>query len=647
MSDTTAVLGYRRTPLPLTRVAITDPFWSPRQQLIRTHTLRQQEQMLHRNGQFQALALTWKPGDANPPHIFWESDVAKWIEAASYCLAVTDDPDLDRAVDQAIELLAGAQQRDGYLNVYFTVVKPGERFTDLRDAHELYCAGHLIEAGVAHHQATGKTTLLEIVRRYADLIDHTFGPGGRCEGGYDGHQEIELALVKLYRATGERRYLELSRRMIVARGRQPFYFEVEAARRGTAGYFGAVFPDRDRRPQRFREYNQSHLPVTEQTEIVGHAVRAMYMMSAVTDLAAEYDDEALRAAAIRLWNDLTARKLYITGGLGSNPAIEGFGSAYDLPDQHGYAETCAAIGLVQWAQRMSNSTGHGRYVDTLERALYNGVLSGASADGTHYFYGNPLASQGDVHRHEWFGVACCPPNLARLISELGHYIYAQGDHEAVINLFVAGSARFQFSDQMVTVEQRTDYPRTGRIRITVHPETPGARFAVSIRIPGWARHTALLNGEPLTDPVTDGYLRLDRAWTPGDDLDLDLDLRPHRTWAHSSVASAAGKVAIERGPVVFCLEGIDHAEPVACLALSRDAPLVDRPDDRTGLVMVHAEAVVDVPDTDGETLYKTTPPAVVPRTVTAVPYFSWANRGQADMTVWIRESVSRHGRERT
>lgn len=636
MSQTIAV-GYRRAALPLSRVHIDDAFWTPRQELIRTQTLPQQERMMHLTGHFDALKLTWRPGDPKEPHIFWESDLAKWIEAASYCLTTQADPELGKAVDQAIELLATAQQPDGYLNAYFTAVKPGERFTDLRDTHELYCAGHLIEAGVAHYQATGKRTLLEVVSRYADLIAVTFGPGGACEGGYDGHEEIELALVKLYRATGDQRYLDLSKQMVDARGTQPFYFEKEAERRGTTGYFGKMFPQRDEQPERFREYNQSHLPVREQQEIVGHSVRAMYLMSGVTDIAAEYRDPDLFAAAERLWNDLVRTKLYITGGIGSDPSIEGFGPAYALPNKHGYAETCAAIGLVQWAQRMGNLTGQGSYIDTLERALYNGVLSGASADGTHYFYGNPLSSDGDVHRLEWFGCACCPPNLARLISELGHYVYAQGNREAVVNLFVASTADFDFEGEQVTLRQETSYPGEGTTTLQVSPRSIGASFSLAVRIPAWSRPSATLNGEPVSTDVVDGYLAIDRTWAAGDTLELDLGLAPRRTWATPLVTSDAGKVALERGPIVYCLEGVDHGNAVSRLSLSRKAAVTEERDVRTGEVTLHASGLADT--TDADLLYQDTPPDVTPIELTAVPYATWGNRGQSDMTVWIREAV--------
>ncbi|WP_247045445.1 glycoside hydrolase family 127 protein [Arthrobacter rhizosphaerae] len=635
-SQAIARTGRPLSPLPLAAVVIDDHFWSPKRDVVRSRTLPQQEEQMRKGGQFEALKLAWKAGEPEP-HIFWESDVAKWIEAASHCLATSPDPELEAAVDEAIELLDGAQQEDGYLNVYFTVVRPGDRFTDLRDGHELYCAGHLIEAGVAHYQATGKTSLLGIVRRYADLIATTFSPGGPCEGGYDGHPEIELALVKLYRATGERRYLELSHQLITNRGRQPFYFDIELERRGNEGYFAGFFPQRPEQVQRFREYNQSHKPVAIQDKAVGHSVRAVYMYSALTDLAAEYGDTELAKACDVLWENLTNKKLYITGGIGSNHSIEGFGPDYDLPNEDAYAETCAAIGLVQWAQRMANTRHDGRYIDVLERALYNGVLSGASADGTRYFYGNPLASSGNVHRQEWFGVACCPPNLARLLSELGRYAYSLGSNEALINLFIAGTARFTLDVGDITLRQITDYPRHGKTEIIV--STPqAAEFTLSVRIPSWSKPTVTLNGLPLDiTGVRNGYLSLTRTWDDGDTVSLDLNLAPRRTWANPNIASTTGKVALAWGPLVYCLEGVDHNVPVRSITLPRSSELRAVADDRTGAVTLHAAATALSPSHDGE-LYPTSPPDAKPVALTAVPYFSWANRGQADMTVWIHET---------
>jgi uncharacterized protein len=628
----------RRTPLPIPDVTIEDAFWAPHRETVRTKSLPHQEHQLRTGGQFEALKLEWKPGDAGEPHIFWESDVAKWIEAASYVLAREADPDLDAAVDEAIALLSGAQQDDGYLNVYFTVVKPGQRFTDLRDAHELYCAGHLIEAGVAHHEATGKTTLLDIVRRYADLIDREFGPGGSCEGGYDGHEEIELALVKLYRATGERRYLDLALRLVDNRGTQPYYFDAERERRGTEGYFGTFLQDRVRRVDWYRQYNQTHLPVREQTETVGHAVRAMYLYTAMADLAAETGDATLTAACERLWDDMVGTKLYVTGGLGALHEIEGFGPAYHLPDRDGYAETCAAIGLVMWAQRMTLLTGEAKYADVLERALYNGVLSGISADGTRYFYGNPLASDGSVERSEWFGCACCPPNLARLLASLEHYIYATDPTGLTVNLYIAGSARLEHGGQTVRLTQATDYPWDGRVRLTLEADHD-IDLTLKLRLPEWSEGATLaIDGTEVDTTTEDGYLHLAHIWAPGTVIDLDLGMAPKRVRANQKVAAVLGKVALQNGPIVYCAEGIDNAGAVPALAIRPDAELRVEHDSSSKLDIITVEGVCE--RQSGDALYSTDAPKAEPASIRAVPYFSWANRGKSTMAVWLRETVA-------
>lgn len=628
-----------RYPLSVADVRIDDAFWSPLQEVVRTTTIPHQHDQLVQTGRLAALELTWRPGDGPEPHIFWESDVAKWIEAASYTLARHPDPELDQAVDAAIELLARAQQDDGYLNVYFTVVEPEGRFTDLRDAHELYCAGHLIEAAVAHVEATGKTTLLEVMTRYADLLVDRFGPGGDHEGGYPGHQEIELALVKLARVTGERRYLELATRFVDERGTQPFYFEREAERRGTPGYFGGHFSDRDDDPETYRQYNQSHLPVREQSEAVGHSVRAMYLYAAMADLAAANDDPSLRDACARLWRHVTGRVMYVTGGLGSSPAIEGFSRDYDLPVDAGYAETCASIGLVFWANRMARLTGDASYVDVLERALFNGVLCGMSSDGTRFFYDNPLASDGSVSRQEWFSVACCPPNLARLVSSLGSYVYSAGEREAVVDLFVSGAARFSFDDVGVEVAQTSRYPWDGKVRIEVTPDAP-SRFSLAVRIPGWAEGARLRVADAeveVADVLDRGYARIDREWRAGEVVELDLPMPPRRVWAHPEVAACAGRVSLARGPLVYCVEGVDNDAAVHRLQLPRSATIAPAEDLVDGVVALVADGRADRTDGVDDALYRAAPPEVAETRIVAIPYYAWNNRGQHDMAVWLRD----------
>ena len=630
-------------PLDLGSVVIDDAFWAPRITRIREITLPAQHRQLRDTGRLDALRLDWRPGMQPVPHIFWDSDVAKWVEAASYSLATAPDGRLERQVDEAVELLAGAQRDDGYLNTYFTVVEPGRRWTDLRDAHELYCAGHLIEAGVAHFEATGKRTLLDVVMRYADYIDSVFGPEPGQIHGYDGHEEIELALVKLYRMTGQERYLRLGAYFVDERGRQPFFFDQEAAERGTPGYFGSrpPFDQREQDPQRFRRYNQSHVPVREQREVAGHAVRAMYLYSAVADIATETGDAGLFTVCRQLWDHVTARRMYVTGGIGSTAEIEGFTEDYDLPNDSAYAETCAAIGLVFWAHRLALADRDRRYVDVLERALYNGVLAGISQDGSRFFYDNPLASHGEHHRQLWFGVACCPPNLARLLTSLGRYTYSQRVDEAVVHLFVAGTGTFDIAGQTVTVEQRTEYPWDGRVELVLHVDRP-VGFTLSTRIPGWCADPSLsVNGEHIElAAITDrGYASLDRQWHDGDIVLLDLPMPVRRCYAHPNVAADLGRVALARGPLVYCFEGVDHDGDVETLTLPSDASLTTA--ERNGLPgMVVLEGTgrrFDATDWDGA-LYRDTPSRQIPVEVTAVPYYSWDNRAPGPMQVWIQES---------
>ena len=631
-------------PLPLPDVTITDTFWSARRETVRTSTLPTQLHHLKTHGQLEALRLQWRAGDPDEPHIFWDSDVAKWIEAASYSLAAHPDPELEAEVDAAISLLAGAQQPDGYLNTYFSVVAPGQRFTDLRDAHELYCAGHLIEAGVAHFESTGRKSLLDVVRRYADLIADVFGPGPGQIRGYDGHEEIELALVRLARVTGERRYLELATFFVDERGREPYFFDLEAEQRGTPGYFAGEFTDRDDEPRRYREYLQAHAPVREQTEAVGHSVRAMYLYSAMADLAAENSDQTLLDACRTLWEHLTGTRMYLTGGIGSSATNEGFTADHDLPDLDAYAETCAAIGLVFWSSRMARLDRDSRYGDVLERALYNGVLSGVSADGTHFFYDNPLASRGDKHRSAWFGVACCPPNLARLLTSLGSYAYAASPDELSVELYLAGTATAVLGGAAVTLQQQAELPWNGAVRLEVQlADQQQADFTLALRIPAWAgrggRAPSLrVAGETveLAAVAERGYARLTRTWRSGDVVELELPTAPERVWAHPAVESAAGKVALTRGPLVYCFEATDHDAPLHTLALDREAALTDADDVVDGLVALTTTGSADEAGGD-DRLYRDQPPARREHPLTAVPYYSWDNREPGAMTVWLRE----------
>lgn len=629
----------RWSPLPFTAVTIDDRFWAPRQRATREQTIAHIYQQCVETGRIAALRPDWAPNEEdtrrNPRWngamtMFWDSDVAKWIEAASYVLAGHPDPQLDALLDEIAAMLAARQLPDGYLNSWFITVDPAQRFRNLRDWHELYNAGHLIEAAVAHFQATGKRSMLDVLCRYADLIEATFGTAPGQLRGYCGHPEIELALIRLAHATGERRYLDLARYFVDERGRQPHYYDQEALARGEqpAAFWARSY-----------EYNQAHRPVREQTEVVGHAVRAAYLYSAMADLAAEDGDAALLAACRSLWRHLTTRRMYVMGGIGTSQHNEGFTSDYDLPNQSAYAETCAAIALVFWAQRMLQIECDRRYADVLELALYNAVLSGGSLDGTRFFYDNPLASDGTHHRQAWFGCPCCPPNLARIFAALGAYIYAHSPDEAVVHLYAQSAARLELGGQPVTLRQATDYPWDGTVRLSVELPAP-AEFGLRLRLPGWCRAPRLaLNGAPIEPAVEGGYACLRRTWQNGDALTLDLPMPVERVYAHPAVRADIGRVALQRGPLVYCLEQADHSVPLERIVLPAQAELSVRfaPELLGGVVVVEgpAQALSDA-GWEGR-LYGVQPPALQPCALRAIPYYAWDHRAPGAMAVWVGE----------
>ena len=622
------VLSTRRklTPVPLTHVTVEDAFWAPRIRVNREQTIPHEYKQCKDTGRIDAFLLNWKPGMEPKPHYFWDSDVAKWIEAASYSLATHPDPELDKLLDEVIEKIAGAQQEAGYLNIYFTAVEPENRWVNLAHWHELYCAGHLMEAAVAHFKATGKRTLLDVMCRYADYIDSVFGPGKR--DGCPGHEEIELALVKLYHVTGEERYLKLSQFFLDQRGQQPSYFkkELEKLNPEWASRFNP-------------EYCQDHLPVREQSEVVGHAVRAMYLYCGMADVANETGDQGLLDACERLWDNVCRKRMYITGGIGPSRHNEGFTGDYDLPNESAYAETCAAIGLVFWNHRLLQLQGDGRFADVMERALYNGTISGVSLDGRKFFYVNPLESRGNHHRQDWFGCACCPPNIARLIASIGGYIYSQAERNAYVHLYVQGSGALQVSGQQVALRQETDYPWDGHIRVSVNPESP-ATFGLNLRIPGWSRSATLtVNGEAVDveTATTRGYARIQREWKTGDEVELALPMPVERIEAHPAVRQDAGLVALQRGPVVYCLEQVDNPVPLHRILLPRDAELKPHFEVNLlgGVTVISGKALVrDDSDWDN-VLYRAEPAKLKPLEIKAIPYYAWDHREPGDMRVWI------------
>jgi DUF1680 family protein len=627
-------LGPTWTPISWKAVTIDDPFWTPHIRMNREHTLPLIYQISKETGRIDAFRLNWKPGQP-ALHIFWDSDVGKWLEAASYSLGTHPDPTLEAQVDEVISLIVGAQQSDGYLNTYFTVVEPEKRWTNLRDWHELYCAGHLIEAAVAHFQATGKRTLLDAMCRYADYIDTVFGTEPGKKRGYPGHEEIELALVKLYRATGEKRYLQLSQYFVNERGRQPHYYDIEARLRDEdpAAFWAKIY-----------EYNQSHLPVREQHEAVGHAVRAMYLYSAMADLARELHDQSLFDADQRLWNHLCTTRLYITGGLGTSGRNEGFTTDYDLPNETAYAETCAAIGFVLWNHRMLQLDCNARYADMLERALYNGVLSGVSLGGEKFFYVNPLASLGAHHREKWFRVACCPPNIARLLASLGQYIYAVNDTDLAVHLYIQSTALTTVGERRVSVRQETTYPWNETIILRLDMDEP-SRFGLRLRIPGWCQNARLtVNGDAfdIAGHLEEGYVRVEREWKADDRVELELAMPIERMYANPNVRQDAGCVAIQRGPLIYCLEGADNNVPLHRIVVPRTAELASHfePDVLGGVTVVHSKALVEDNTDWAGTLYRSWPASLQPGAITAIPYYAWDNRQPGEMRVWLREKAA-------
>ncbi|MBB5325430.1 hypothetical protein HNQ34_002531 [Anoxybacillus tepidamans] len=634
-----------------TNVKINDQFWKRYMDVVRNEVIP-----------YQWEALNDRVPDAEPSHaienfriaagesdgefygmVFQDSDVAKWLEAVAYLLETNRDPELERIADEVIELLGRAQQSDGYLNTYYTVKEPGKRWTNLRDNHELYCAGHLIEAAVAYFKATGKRRFLDIMCKYADYIDTVFGKGEHQIPGYDGHQEIELALLKLYEVTGNEKYLKLSQYFIDERGKQPHYFDTEKKARGETQPF---WFNNDYR------YHQAHVPIREQKQAVGHAVRALYMYTAMADLAAKTGDESLKEVCQTLWENVTKRQMYITGGVGSSVFGESFTFDFDLPNDTVYAETCASIALVFWARRMLELEMDGKYADVMERALYNGTISGMDLDGKKFFYVNPLevwpkACERHDKRHvkpvrqKWFSCACCPPNLARLIASIGHYIYSQKPNTLFVHLYVGSEIHTEIDGRMVEVSQTTNYPWDGAVQLTISPESD-CEFTLGLRVPGWCRRVELkINGEKvdMVPLVEKGYAYIKRIWRKGDQVELFFPMPIERIKAHPQVRANVGKVALQRGPIVYCLEEIDNGSNLPNIFLPRDVELQAYfdPELLGGVVVITGSAErVDESAWDGE-LYKPVEAPTYAVTFKAIPYYAWCNRESGEMIVWMNE----------
>lgn len=561
--------------------------------------------------------------------MFWDSDLGKSIETVAYSLYRRANPELEARVDEIIDMYEKLQDKDGYLNAWFQRVQPDRRWTNLRDHHELYCAGHLIEGAVAYYQATGKRKLLDIMCLFADYMITIFGHGPGQMPGYCGHEEIELALVKLARVTGEKKYLDLSKFFIDERGTEPNFFTAEAIRDGR---------DPADFHQKTYQYGQAHQPVREQKKVVGHAVRAMYLYSGMADIATEYNDDSLTAALETLWDDLTTKQMYVTGGIGPAASNEGFTDYYDLPNESAYAETCASVGLVFWANRMLGRGPNRRYADIMEQALYNGAMSGLSLDGKTFFYENPLESAGKHHRWVWHHCPCCPPNISRLLASIGSYMYAVADDEIAVHLYGESTARFECSGAKVELKQQTDYPWKGAIHFDIAVDKP-TQFAISLRIPEWANGASLkVNGETvdLASATLDGYARIERDWKSGDSADLDIPLEARALWANPLVRQDAGRKALMRGPLVYCVEATDNGAGLNGIELgelgnARESTIAEL----NGAVALDVAVSRDEADW-GSSLYRTAPPEAKPATARFVPYHLWDNRAPGEMLVWMR-----------
>jgi DUF1680 family protein len=628
---------YPAKPVEFTKVKISDAFWLSRMETNQRVTIPFAMQQNEKTGRVDNFAIAGglMEGEYKGER-YNDTDVYKVMEGAAYMLAVHPDPELEEYLDKLVEVIAAAQEEDGYLFTPRTaspeklVIGIGEeRWSNPAVSHELYNVGHMYEAAVAHYLATGKRNFLDIAIKNADLLVRTFGPGKLRAA--PGHQEVEIGLVKLYRVTGDEDYLNLAKYFLDQRGRD---LKLK------------IYP----KGHRFAIYNdpiqiQAHKPVLEQEEAVGHAVRAMYMYAGMADVAALTGSEEYIHAIDRLWENVVTKKMALTGGLGAHHDRERFGEDYELPNLTSYNETCAAIGSVMWNHRLFLLHKDAKFIDVLERTLYNAVIVGVSLEGDTFFYPNPLASDGKFRfnkgaacRQPWFGTACCPGNIARFIPSVPGYIYAYTDDEIFINLFVASETVVDLHDQTIRVEEETRYPWEGKIRITVSP-THEAGFTLYIRVPGWAQNQPVpgdlyryvettgynpklsVNGESVSMDLEKGYARISRTWKAGDVIELDLPMPIRRVLSHPNIKENIGKVALERGPLVYCVEGIDHGGKALNLMLpgSTEFFVEYDPDLLKGLTAIKGKALQDGKE----------------QALTAIPYYAWSHRGIGEMTVWI------------
>ena len=630
--------------ISLKNVQVQDGFWKPMQDLIIETVIPYQEKILndqipgveksHALANFR-IAAGMEKGEFYGM-VFQDSDVAKWLEAVAYSLVVHPDAELEKRADEVIETIEKAQQEDGYLNTYFTIKEPEHRWQNLQECHELYCAGHMMEAAVAYYDATGKDKLLKVMERMADHIDRRFGPDKIT--GIPGHQEVEIGLMRLYHTTGEERYCNLAEYFINERGKNPNFFYEESQKRGWT-HFGIDPKD--------TVYNQSFATVYDQKEAVGHSVRAVYMYTAMADIAGTTGDERLYQACVDLWKNMTEKRMYLTAGIGSTGELEAFTKDYDLPNDMVYAETCASIGLIFFAKQMLELEANGKYADVMERAFYNGTISGMQADGKRFFYVNPLEVNPGIsgvvpgykhvlpERPGWYACACCPPNLVRLITSLGKYVWDETDDTIFSHMFVGQKAELEKAD----IDVESSYPWEGKVTYHVHSKKE-EEYTLAIHIPGYLKDICVkVNGEQIEWKkfMKNGYLYLTRKWGESQ-VEILFDLEVRKVYANKNVREDAGKVALMRGPFVYCFEGVDNGNDLQAMCIDADTQaetFVGKEGVLKDKVCIHVQGYEDERESDA--LYSEEKPDYQPHELTAIPYYLWGNRGVNQMRVWMLE----------
>lgn len=656
-------------PYDLRSVEVKDDFWKSEMELVRKEVIPYQWNALNNNipgatpsfcmhnykvagklnearmkygkdyGKEKELPFFWgnfpkegeEAGDKFYGFVFQDSDFSKWIEAVAYSLTQHPDKELEATADEAIDIVCRAQLENGYLDTFYIISDFDKAFTNLRDAHELYCFGHLTEGAVAYYEATGKDKLLNAAKRYADYIDSKMGPEDGKMHGYPGHEIAEMALIRLYEATKDKKYLKLSKYFVDERGKAPFYFDSEEGRK----------PD----PAHPDYYHQAHMPVREQDEAVGHAVRAVYLYSGMADVARLTGDEELFKACERLFDNITKKRMYVTGGIGSTHIGEAFTFDYDLPNDTAYSETCAAIGLVFFCRRMLEISADRKYSDVMERAVYNGVLSGMALDGKSFFYVNPLevnpeACKRDARkehvkhvRQKWFGCACCPPNIARLVSSIPAYAYTENEKILYMHLYIGGEISKKYEAGEVKFAVESGFPWNGNVKITASCAGT-VKGTLALRVPDWCKNKVELTGAV----EKNGYLYLEKEWKTGDEIALNFEMNPIVLMANTNVREDSGKLCVTRGPLVYCLEEIDNGKNLQNLLLEADKPInvssIEIGGRKMNSLIASGLRVKDSPsDAALYTEYK--PVEADPVTLTLVPYFAWNNRGEGEMTVWM------------